>query len=451
LTTLKDNKISPDKIHLVVHTKEQADMYRAGIPKEMYNSIIITNENKGIYGQMNWVFKHFKEGQHILKLDDDISSFKKLQGEKLVKMYNIGDVIDEGFKLCEQKGYKLFGIYPTANAYFMKGQKDYTEDLRFVVGAFMGIINQRDNQIDIAIKIKGDYEYAINSFIKNGGMIRFNRIAFNYDITKNEGERINTMKSDAKILIRKHPTLVKENNRRGDKGEILLSKGGDMTGGKITDRNLIPVDDPDSKEVFNDKIVLTDKVKKLQEKLVNTLENTNIPKIRGPNVGKWAGTKSRGDLLGYNGYTFTLGCGRRRYLKVGEFSTNKKYPELLKLVIEYGNEILPSGFKYSAITINKNLKAKKHIDAGNAGIGCITFLGDYTGGGLYLYNPERKLYETKNKLIAFNGSNIAHMTQPFKGDRYAFIFYNQTECEIPRFTMEGKGLDGGESLFNPVY
>ena len=397
---------------------------------------------------MNWVFKHFKEGQYIVKLDDDISSFKKLQGEKLVKMYNIGDVINEGFKLCEQKGFKLFGIYPVANAYFMKSQKDYTEDLRFVVGAFMGIINQRDNQIDIAIKIKGDYEYAINSFLKNGGMIRFNRIAFNYDITKNEGDRINTMKDDAKILIRKYPDLVKENIRRGDMGEILLSKGGEITGGKITDKTLMPLDDPDTKKVFDDKIVITDKVKALQTKLIQAIEQSKIPRIEGKRKDK---KPTRGDLLGYEGYTFTLGCGRRRNLGIGEFSANKKNPELLKLVIEYGNEILPSGFKYTAITINKNLKAKKHMDKGNAGIGCITFLGDYTGGGLYLYNPERKLYDTHNRLIAFNGSNIAHMTQPFKGDRYAFIFYNQTDCKIPRFTMEGKGLDDGESLFNLIY
>ena len=448
MTTLKDNKISADKIHLVVHTKEQAKMYEEGIPKEMYNSIIITNDNKGIYGQMNWIFKHFKEGQHIVKLDDDISSFKKLQGEKLVKMYNIGDVINEGFKLCEQKGFKLFGIYPVANAYFMKSQKDYTEDLRFVVGAFMGIINQRDNQIDTAIKIKGDYEYAIKSYLKNGGMIRFNRIAFNYDITKNEGDRINTMKDDAKILIRKYPDLVKENIRRGDMGEILLSKGKEIEGGKITDRNLLPIDDPDTKEVFADKIVLTDKIKSLQEKLIKTLEETSIPRIEGKRKDN---NPTRGDLIGYDGYTFTLGFGRRRNLGKGEFSTNKKNPELLKLVIEYGNEILPSGFKYSAITINKNLKAKKHMDKGNAGIGCITFLGDYIGGGIYLYNPEKKLYDTHNRVIAFNGSNIAHMTQPFKGDRYAFIFYTQVEGKVGNYKMEGKGLDDNESLYNPVY
>ena len=85
LTTLKDNKIPSRLINLVVHNKEQAEQYANGIPKDYYNKIIITNEDKGIYGQMNWVFKNYKMGQKILKLDDDISAIYKLEGDKLVK------------------------------------------------------------------------------------------------------------------------------------------------------------------------------------------------------------------------------------------------------------------------------------------------------------------------------------------------------------------------------
>ena len=392
---------------------------------------------------MNWVFKHYKEGQHILKLDDDISSFKKLQGGKLVKMKNIGDIIKKGFELCEQKGFNLFGLYPVANAYFMESQKEYTEDLRFVVGAFMGIINQRDNQIDLKIKIKGDYEYAINSFLKNGGMIRFNRVSFVYDITKNAGERITTMKQDAEILIRKHPDLVKENLRRGDMGEILLSKGvSKIVGGKITNLDAIPIDDFASVVVKIDDIDKTDKIEKLQNELYALLENAKIPRIEPARKDK---KKTRGDLIGYKGWTFNMGIGRRRNLGISPFSANEREPELFKKVVQYGNEILPTGFKYTTITINRNLKAKKHIDGGNSGFGAITFLGDYTGGGLYIYDTKDtpKLYDTHNRLIIFNGANLAHRTEPFKGTRYALIYYNQqTEKGIKGIKMEGNGIEG---------
>jgi hypothetical protein len=90
----------------------------------------------------------------------------------------------------------------------------------------MGIINEKIT-IDLGIKIKGDYEYAIQSYLHNGGIIRFNRIGFKYDIAKNEGNRIKVMINDAKILINKYPDLVKMNARRNNEknmGEILLNK-----------------------------------------------------------------------------------------------------------------------------------------------------------------------------------------------------------------------------------
>jgi len=225
LTMLKDNGIPEGIITLVVHDAEQKSLYEEGIPKEYYNEILITNKNDGIYGQMNWMYEKYNSGQKILKLDDDISAILRLQGDKLVKTYDLPQIIDEGFKLCTDNGYKLWGIYPSSNAYFMKSPKNYTTDLRFIVGALMGFINEKIT-LDLDIKIKGDYEYAIQSYMNNGGIIRFNKITFKYDIAKNEGERINTMINDADILTKKYPDLVRMNARRNNKknmGEILLN------------------------------------------------------------------------------------------------------------------------------------------------------------------------------------------------------------------------------------
>jgi len=452
LSVLKENQIPSSIINLVVHDKEQADLYRQGIPQEYYNKIIITNENKGIYGQMNWVFRHYKKGQKILKLDDDISAIYKLQGNKLVKTNTLKSIIDEGFKLCEDNGFKLWGLYPAPNAYFMKSKDEYTTDLRFIVGALMGIINEK-LQIDLNIKIKGDYEYAIKSYLKNGGLIRFNKLSFKYDITKNEGERIKTMMSDADILVRKYPNLVKNNTRRdNDKpmGEILLRKGegmdcecddDELEGGKLKVEDL-DRDNPDNTEVFVDKIVITPKIKTLQSKLVELISNAKIPPIASGFYK--SGSAKRGEIVGAKGYTFNLGGGRRRYLPTGEFKPNKDNPELFKTIVEYANLILPTGFEYSVITLNKNLKAKKHKDGGNDGLGCITFLGDYTGGGLYIYDDKDKpkLYPSKDVVIGFNGARLAHKTEAFKGDRYAMIFYQQkNRYKVKGVEMIGLGVE----------
>ena len=214
-----------------------------------------------------------------------------------------------------------------------------------------------------------------------------------------------------------------------------------MEGGKLKNEDL-DRDNPDNTEVFVDKIVITPKIKALQSKLVELISNAKIPPIASGFYS--SGSAKRGEIVGSKGYTFNLGGGRRRFLPVGEFKPNKDNPELFKTIVEYANLILPTGFEYSVITLNKNLKAKKHKDGGNDGLGCITFLGDYTGGGLYIYDDKDKpkLYPSKDVVIGFNGARLAHKTEAFKGDRYAMIFYQQkNRYKVKGVEMIGLGVE----------
>jgi hypothetical protein len=214
-----------------------------------------------------------------------------------------------------------------------------------------------------------------------------------------------------------------------------------LEGGKLKVEEL-DRDNPDNTKVFVDKIIVTPKIKQLQSKIEELISNAKIPPVSS---GFYAsGSKKRGEIIGAKGYTFNLGGGRRRFMPVGEFKQNKDNPELFKTIVEYANLILPTGFEYSVITLNKNLKAKKHKDGGNDGLGCITFLGDYTGGGLYIYDDKDKpkLYPTKDVVIAFNGARLAHKTQSFTGNRYAMIFYQQVNrYKIKGVPMIGLGID----------
>lgn len=205
-----------------------------------------------------------------------------------------------------------------------------------------------------------------------------------------------------------------------------------LEGGKIKDWDNEKRFDKENDEVFIDDIEQTPKIKKLQKKLLDLLEKTKLSSI----------TEGRRQLIGTKGRTNTFGCGRARFKGIGEFSGNKNR-ELLHAIIDYGNEILPSGFDYSLITVNKNLKAKKHKDKGNDGIGGITFLGDFKGGDLNLhYGNKKRTISSKNKLILFNGANIAHSTEPFEGTRYAFIYYSQANrCKIPGYKMIGGQIE----------
>jgi hypothetical protein len=210
--------------------------------------------------------------------------------------------------------------------------------------------------------------------------------------------------------------------------------------GKLKNEDL-DRDNPDNIKVFVDKIIITPKIKALQSKLEDLISNAKIPRIQSGFYHSGSKKKEkRGEIIGSNGYTFNLGGGRRRFLPVGEFKSNKEYPELFMTIIEYANLILPTGFEYSVVTLNKNIEAKNHRDGGNDGLGCITFLGNYSDGGLYIYDDKDKpkLYDSHNVVIAFNGAKLAHKTEAFKGNRYALIFYQQKN----RYKIKGVEMIG---------
>tara|TARA_R110000782_G_scaffold266982_1_gene361925 strand:+ start:924 stop:1661 length:738 start_codon:yes stop_codon:yes gene_type:complete len=220
LKMLQDNNIPSHLIFLVVHSLEQRNLYKENIPTELYNSILITNVNDGWYGQVNWILQHYPEGTRIVKLDDDISHVSELIDNKLVKTTNLDKIIQRGYELCYTHGAKLFGLYPSANPFYMIKQKEYTVDLRFIVGPFFGIICEKID-LDLQVKVKGDYDYSIKSYMNNGSVIRLNRISFKYDLAKNEGTRSIQMMNDSVYLQQLYPQFVRMNLRR-TQGEILL-------------------------------------------------------------------------------------------------------------------------------------------------------------------------------------------------------------------------------------
>tara|TARA_R110000803_G_scaffold2844_1_gene9821 strand:+ start:208 stop:921 length:714 start_codon:yes stop_codon:yes gene_type:complete len=224
---LKHNNVPAKLITLLVHNNDQKQMYEDGIPKDLYNDIMVSNLDDGVYGQMNYITDHYEEGAKIIKLDDDISWLYEIADNvNLVKSSNLLNIIADGYRLCDQHNAKLFGLYPCTNAYFVCKQKHYTTDLRFSVGAFMGIIIDKSNIIDLNIKIKGDYAFAVVSYMNHGAVVRLNRVCFKYHINKNVGDRTTVMVNDAKLLVEKYPEYVKHNLRRNinniTKGEILL-------------------------------------------------------------------------------------------------------------------------------------------------------------------------------------------------------------------------------------
>jgi hypothetical protein len=108
----------------------------------------------------------------------------------------------------------------------MKPQQEFTTDLRFIVGGFMGIVNQRRM---LSIDLKEDYELTIQCYNFDGGVLRYNRICVKHHLyTKTGGiglsqtERAEGYTHVSDILQKRYPEYVRPNPRRP--GEILLVK-----------------------------------------------------------------------------------------------------------------------------------------------------------------------------------------------------------------------------------
>jgi hypothetical protein len=183
-------------------------------------------------------------------------------------------------------------------------------------------------------------------------------------------------------------------------------------------------------------------------KLLEELSKITVPKIPPPD--KRPGQTSRGDTIGTNGRTMTLGFGNNRR-GFNFYKSTKNYPELFRALINFGNLVVPKGFEYQTINLNHNVKAKKHIDKLNVGKSVIVGIGEYTGGALRVFKPDGssgKDYQLHDHPVMFNGGVLPHETQSFSGDRYTMVFYKQ--LKKPKNSVgEGRGLTTPKGINQP--
>jgi hypothetical protein len=225
LNTLKEGGVSKNKIFLFVANKKEYDLYEQGVPKELYNKIIIGK--KGITHQRLFISNYFNEGQYVVSMDDDIEQFEALKGEKLVKIKDVNKFFLDAYKLMKKEHLFIWGIYPVRNPFFMYNETTF--DLRFIIGVTYGFIVRHDKDLKMSSKIeaKEDYEQSILYYLKDGGVIRFNGITAKTKFNAPGGlgpERYDKYKVAAEYLTKKYPEMVTRRDRKDGTPEVRLNK-----------------------------------------------------------------------------------------------------------------------------------------------------------------------------------------------------------------------------------
>lgn len=219
LQTLLKYGINSKKIYIFVANKDEYEKYKFILPKDSYYKIIVGV--LGITNQRKFMVKYFKENTNVVFMDDDIEKIERLHkdGTKFIEMKKftqrskhseLDTFICNAFQECREKNIYLWGIYPVRNAFFMKPRPEKTYDLRFILGTMYGMIIRHDKDLIPHLKEKEDVENSILHYIKDGSVLRFEKITIKTKFFNPNGgigsleERKQTHKDSALYLERKY-------------------------------------------------------------------------------------------------------------------------------------------------------------------------------------------------------------------------------------------------------
>jgi hypothetical protein len=210
LPTLLNGGINKSRIYIFVANATQEKMYEAGVPKNMYNKIIVGK--KGIANQRKFIMRYFPEGQYVVSIDDDVEELQHMvNSEKMAKLTDVHGFFMDAYKTLKKEKRFLWGIYPVRNPFFMK--KTVTTGLKFIIGVLHGYINRHSKHLEPSVQAesKEDYEMSILYSKMDGGVVRFNYITTKTKFNAEGGLGKDRQEMNAKAadyLVKKYPDIV---------------------------------------------------------------------------------------------------------------------------------------------------------------------------------------------------------------------------------------------------
>lgn len=218
LALLQKHGIPAERIDVFVADAAEEWEYATTLTNGTYGRLIIAVPGMGAV--RNFMTDYYEDGQPILFIDDDITDFLTLTDASL----NLSVFIDQGFTECVERGLRLWGIYPVANRYFMRG--GMTDGLTYIVGCFYGCINNRS--IHVSLDDKEDFERTMLYFLADGGVLRYRWIAPLTRYYKNPGGMATTrtkqrILDSAQQLADEYPDLCRLNlKKKSGHAEVRL-------------------------------------------------------------------------------------------------------------------------------------------------------------------------------------------------------------------------------------
>ena len=208
---LTEHKLQSKAVFLIQSDKDAKDY------GEAFPDIKQERTPKGGLQAQNFMNKKLPHNKKIVSIDDDVSSLKKLSGDKLVDVADMNGLFNSIFDNLKKNKLSLAGFYPTPSADYMKEREAITKDLRFIVGALRLYFNKK---IPISLGGKSDYAFTIENYRRDGGVLRYNHYGIRYQY-KEGLEKAGDLE---KFLKQYGDYVSKVNRQKGGLTSIILKK-----------------------------------------------------------------------------------------------------------------------------------------------------------------------------------------------------------------------------------
>lgn len=216
LNVLLNSNVDLTCVTIFVADEDEYKIYSKAIP-----DIKVVIGKPTLRGARNFISEYYPEGDCVLNLDDDISEIGIMLNEKdYTSDIDLHKLITTGFGLALKNKIRLWGIYPLLNPFYMDKLVSY--DLKYIVGAFWGVVNTHDKSLQVSLEDKEDYERTLLFYEHDGAVLRLNYVGVKTNYYKEAGGMQETrteqrVTQSAYNLLKRFPHYCKLNTAKKSK------------------------------------------------------------------------------------------------------------------------------------------------------------------------------------------------------------------------------------------
>jgi hypothetical protein len=209
LATLREGNIPMENIYIFV-VQDELELYRASCPG--YNIVV---GELGLVQQREFIHRYFSIYSYIVFLDDDIQQIYRPTSVSTKEVItDLHPVLMSMINRMKEEHVSICGTYPVDNIMFSYKSPETTTDLKYLVGAFYIIKNNRDIILDPVLCSALEDKYrTLYHYLKEKMTLRFNHICFKTKYFGRGGmftqDREKIHSDSSVVLVEQYPHLLR--------------------------------------------------------------------------------------------------------------------------------------------------------------------------------------------------------------------------------------------------